>query len=1111
MGWNRGGVAVSDVGVPSGPEQSGSADVDLARFRSMTVFVSDVVGSTDLRVRLGAEGERLVRLHEDLAREAVAAADGRFIKGLGDGALAVFEAAADAISCAIGLQRRIAAVRQRLDDEELSIRIGISAGDVELTAGECRGLPVAEAARICAAANPKEVLVADVVRALARQSDLAMVAAGHVGLDESSDGVPVWRIEWTTDASAWAQLPLPARLAAGGGSFVGRADEVGDVLAWTESTLTGGPLHVHLVSGDAGVGKSALVAEVGRRIYEAGKAVVLYGTCDEELRPPYQPFVQALRHLVRHAPTSMLENYARRHGGELGLLIPELADRLGRMPSSRASAEASDRYLLFDAISGLLASVAQNLPVLVVLDDLHWADRGSLLMLRHLLLNPDLTNIFVLATFRDDEVYANRDLIDLLAEIHRVTGASRSRLQGLSYDALLELARYVVGGDEAEMGPIVGVVRKETGGNPFFSIELIRHLHETGLRFGTEFADVPASVREVIRRRVRRLGDDTFRMLTMAAVVGIEFTPSVVADISGMAPDAAASMLDEAARAGVVRESPSGTSYRFAHALMQHALYDELSAARRRRLHRLSAEALLRTDEDPSPSAVALHWVRAEDMGDPMQAVAACAAAGDDALRQRAPEDAIIWFWQGLLLLPAHEEQMHCELLLRLGESQRLSGSPAHLDTLLRAAECAEEIGDTDRLARAALSRTRLFYSSVGRGDPEQLRLLESALAAVGDEPSITRAQLLATLSAEMHYTERSEERFAVIDEAIEIARSHGDADTIFDALFWRATGARHPLLTARDDEELAELTSLARRLDPLRQAMADLVVVVRSLETGRLATSSEALDRAALLADELRIPLVRWLVTVMQATRSTIAGDLAEAERLALEAFELSKSTDQPDATTWLGVQLYMIRYEQGRLGELLELLTANLAAAPRLYTWHGGIAMAYAETGRLAEAKPMVDELLSVGYHQSTGEPHWLIGMVNLSSAVARLGDKDAAAVLYPALAPYAGHWASVMPMTLGAVDRILGQLAVVLGAWDDAERHFADAVRIHDAAPAPSFAARARLGLITVLAARNRPGDRDRISLLADEVRSIARRHRLVRVMQQLGIRLRDADLR
>jgi class 3 adenylate cyclase/tetratricopeptide (TPR) repeat protein len=1085
-------------------------EAEMAYFRSLTVLVSDVVGSTDLRVRLGPEGERLVRLHEDLARDAVASAGGKFVKGLGDGALAVFDAAADAIACAIGLQRRIEGLRHRPDGEQLTIRVGVSAGDVELSADDCRGLPVAESARICAAANPGEILVADVVRALARQSDLPIAAAGHVPIDDSGGGVPVWRVEWTSEAAGWAQLPLPARLATGAGSFVGRDEVVDIIFGLAASTLSGDPLHLHLVSGEAGVGKSALVAEVGRRLFEAGKAVVLYGACDEELRPPYQPFVHALRHLVRHAPTSMLESYARRYGGELALVIPELADRLGRMPMSRASADASDRYLLFDAVSGLLASVSQHVPVVVVLDDLHWADRGSLLLLRHLLFTPELSNVFILATFRDDEVHANQDLIDLLAEIHRLTGASRSMLEGLSYDELLELAHNVVGADDVNVAPIVGVVRKETGGNPFFAIELIRHLRETGLGFGTEMKDMPPSVREVIRRRVRRLGDDTFRMLTMAAVVGIEFAPAVVADISGMAPDAAASMLDEAARAGVVRESSTGTSYRFAHALTQHALYDELSAARRRRLHRLSAEALLRDSADPSPSAVALHWVRAEDMGDPMQAVAACTVAGDDALRQRAPEDAIIWFWQALLLLPEDEKHLHCELLLRLGEAQRLSGTAAHLETLLLAAQCAEEIGDPERLARAALARTRLFYSSVGRGDPEQLRLLESALEAIGDAPSVTRARLLATLSAEMHYTERSDERFAVIDEAIGIARSLGDAETIFDALFWRATGARHPLLTARDDEELAELTALARQLDPLRQAMADLVVVVRSLESGRLGAGNEALDRAVQLADDLRIPLVRWLITVLQATRATIAGDLDEAEVLAMQAFEISKSTDQPDATTWLGVQLYMIRYEQGRLGELLEMLASNLAEAPRLYTWHGGIAMAYAETGRLDEAKPMVDELLALDYHQRTGEPHWLIGMVNLSSAVARLGDRDAAAALYPALEPYAGQWASVMPMTLGAIDRILGQLAVVMGEWNAAERHFAEAVRIHDAAPAPSFAARARLGLITVLAARNGPGDMERIPVLADEVRAIARQHRLERVMEQLGIRLLDTHL-
>jgi tetratricopeptide (TPR) repeat protein len=1077
----------------------------------MTVLVSDVVGSTDLRVRLGAEGERLLRLHEELARETVAALGGEFVKGLGDGALAVFDAASDAIGCAARLQRRLDGLQRRSDTVELLVRVGVSAGDVELTDDDCLGLPVAEAVRICAAAGAKEILVADVVRALARQTDAILSPAGEVALETGGPGVRVWHVDWSAEVSGWSRVPLPGRLSPAGSRFVGRADEVADLVAVAEPVLAGGPLHLHLVAGEAGVGKSALVSEVARQIYGAGKAVVLYGGCDEELRPPYQPFVQALRHLVRHAPTSVLENYDRHHGRDLALVIPELSDRLGRFTTAQSAADVSDRYLLFDAINGLLASVVQHLPVVLVLDDIHWADRGTLLLLRHLLVNSELNSVLLLVTYRDDEVDSNQDLTDLLAELHRVSGASRDALTGLSSSDMQQLATTILGDDTADIDALAGLVGRETGGNPFFAIELIRHLRESGHDRFDEIVDVPPSVREVVRRRVRRLGEDTYRLLCSGAVVGMEFAPAVVADINGMTPDAAAVLLDQAARAAVVREIAAGSTYRFSHALVQHALYDELSATRRRHIHRLAAEALLRANPHVASSAVAGHWVHAEDMGDPLTAAAACAAAGDEALQQRGPDDAVAWFWQALLLLPESEEQMFCELLLRLGEAQRLSGDPAHLATLLRAADCAEQIGDPERLARAVLARTRLFYSSVGRADPLQLRLLESALDAIGQAPSITRARLLATLSAELLYTERADERFAVIDEALELARDLGDATTIFDALFWRATGARRPLLTARDDEELDELVQLARQLDPLRQAMADLVVVVRSLETGRLSDGADALERVTQMSVELRIPLIRWLGTVLRATHATIAGRLDEAERLAMEAFELSKTTDQPDATTWLGVQLYMIRYEQGRLGELMDLFAGALQDTPRLYTWHGAIAMAHAETGRLDEARPMVEELLSVDYHLRPGEPHWLIGVVNLSSAVARLGDAKAAAKLYPALLPYAGHWASVMPMTLGSIDRILGQLAVVLGRWDDAERHFTDAINAHDAGPAPSFAARARLGLITVLGSRAGPGDKERIPPLADEVRELARRHQLTRVMEQLRIRLEDAAAR
>ena len=476
----------------------------------------------------------------------------------------------------------------------------------------------------------------------------------------------------------------------------------------------------------------------------------------------------------------------------------------------------------------------------------------------------------------------------------------------------------------------------------------------------------------------------------------------------------------------------------------------------------------------------------------------ACTAAADEALLARAPDEAANWYAAALALADGGDDQeLICELRLRLGEAQRLAGNPAHRETLAGAAELARSLGDAERMARAALFSTRWFSTSVGAPNPAQIELLEAALHAVGPAPSATRARLLATLVAELVYSDRGEERYAIADEALQIAREVGDPEALFEVLFWRSTSARSTRLDpALGDAEVQELVRLADEgTDPFRQAIADLTVVLRSLETGRPQTGERAMARATALAEELRLPVLQWLVTVLRGTRAALSGSIGDAEKLAFEALELSQATDQPDASTWFGVQLYMIRYEQGRLTELVDMAHAAIARAPRLYTWHASLAMALTELDRFDEGRAVVEELLEVDYPGRRGEPHWLIGMSCLGSAAASLGDADIAARIYPVLAPCAGRWASIMPLSLGPVDRVLGELALSMREWETAAAHFEAAVVLNDAAGAPGFAARSRIGLMQALSAADR--DAERVLALATEVCTTLDRHDLPRV--------------
>jgi tetratricopeptide (TPR) repeat protein len=235
-----------------------------------------------------------------------------------------------------------------------------------------------------------------------------------------------------------------------------------------------------------------------------------------------------------------------------------------------------------------------------------------------------------------------------------------------------------------------------------------------------------------------------------------------------------------------------------------------------------------------------------------------------------------------------------------------------------------------------------------------------------------------------------------------------------------------------------------------------------------------------------------------------TLSGRLDDGEKLVHEAYELSRATDQPDALSWFGVQLYMVRYHQARLDEMLPLLSTSTAETPTLLAWHSALALAYAEVGQLDDAEAVVARIFEAGYPVRPQEPQWLIGMSCLGSALATIGrDVNAMTTAYDALASRAEIWSSIMPLSLGSNERVLGELAFSLGRVDDAIAHFERAVESNDLGPCPPFAARSRVGLIRCL---TQTGDRERAENLAVEVRDAIARYGLTRVqvlLEQTGV--------
>jgi class 3 adenylate cyclase/tetratricopeptide (TPR) repeat protein len=1066
------------------------------------VLFTDLVGSSELRSRLGENAaEELRHKHDALVAGAVQANRGHLIKNLGDGIMATFNGASDAVGASVAIQQAIGR-HNRSVAAALEIRIGISAGDVVFEGDDCFGTPVIEAARLCGAAGGGQILASEMVRWLARSSEEKFTPLGSLELKGLSEPVPTVQVDW--EPLPESSVPLPQFLTDIGWTFVGRDGELERLgRLWKEATVGG--LRVALVAGEPGVGKTRLAAELARTVHDEG-GMVLAGRCDEDLGVPYQPFVEALRHFVDHS--GALPGAFGRYGGELVRLVPELGERAPGLPAPLRSDPETERYRLFDAVASWLAAVSADEPLLVVLDDLQWAAKPTLMLLRHVVRSADPVRLLVVGTYRDTELGHDHPLVDLLADLRRQGSAERLSLPGLDSAGVAAFMEQAAGhrldGDDLALAR---AIHTETEGNPFFVREVLRHLAETGAieqrdghwarRLPVEQVGIPEGVREVVGKRLARLGDETNGLLRIAAVVGAEFESALLRMMSDLGEEQLILALDEATGARLIIEG-SGGRYRFSHALVQETLYQGLSGIRRVALHRRVAEAIemLHGDRiDDHLAALAHHYARASaPAAQTDKAIDYAARAGGHALARLAPDEAARWYEQALEL-DAHDQKTdlrrRSELLVGLGESQRQAGQPTFRETLLQAARLARQLGDKELLVRAALANNRGFFSTAGRVDPERVEMLEAAIAALGDEDSISRARLLATVAAELTFSGEWTRRRQLADDALAVARRVGDAPTLSRVLNLRQMTIQVPdTLRERLRETTENLELTARLGDPTERFWACEVRLRALVESGQADEAARWLGEMDRLADELSQPTLRWFVAWHRFCLVYLAGRLEEAEQTAIEALQIGNDGGEPDAVMIYGAEIAMVRLDQGRLGELAPLVEQAVADNPGLPSFRPLLAICYLESNRLDDARHLFASDAANGFSDMPYDLVWAAGLGLWAHVCAALGDINAATVLLEKLQPAAGTLSYTGATAWGAVDRYLGLLCTTLRRFEEAENYFAAAVRFHEDIGAPVWLARTRLDWAAMLLARRHPGDAERARELLGQALVTAR---------------------
>jgi hypothetical protein len=807
-----------------------------------------------------------------------------------------------------------------------------------------------------------------------------------------------------------------------------------------------------LVTGDPGIGKTRLAAEFAAVAHGAGTNV-LWGRCHTEALAPYEPFVEVLRQYAAGCSPEELAALALAAGGEFLALAPELARGIASVEVAPMPEDPQGRrYRLFESIAELLALAARARPLAVVLEDLHWADRSTALLLAHLVRRAPDAGLLMVGTVRDVELEADHPMASLLADRRTVADGSVIELTGLE----AQETDQIVG----ELAPDRGLeqrIHEITEGNPLFVVESLRVLVERGTS-----ERLPLLISDVIDRRLRGLGADALTALGVGAVAGRTFELAVVAQASGLSAPRLVAGIEEAISAHVLEEVPGAWGLvSFAHALIREAGYRQYDAAGRVTLHAAVAAAI-RTihgeNLDDHLAELAGHLeAAAGDQLSAREAVDALAAAAGQAAERQAFEAAadLLTRAQALLERAQMPAAARYDLMLGLIADARAAAAVA--------ARLAREEQDGDRLARAALAfvGSQLVFKA-GRVDAEDVALLREALDLLSSDAHLLRSRVLTRLCSAIYYSPAFELVPGLSDEAVGLARESGHQEALGWALFSRFWASLRPDGASETTETAEEITRIANRVQSVDLACESIVTGSYALlRRGRPDEVATLIDRRRDAMVGTGIPVYRWFADAMAAMLAVVAGRGEEAERLIAQATTSALAVDAQDGARFGVLPLVRLRFDQGRGGELVEPLRAVVDSNPGLPCWRGPLAQALVARGELEEGQALLTELELDDFAIWPRDVNWLMAMAAAVEACVALGDRRIAGTLYRLLSQLPAQSIIAGPALAyhGPLERYLAPLAALCAPDAEAQELFAVAIEHLDVVGAQPLAAASR----------------------------------------------------
>ncbi|MBW2541456.1 MAG: AAA family ATPase, partial [Deltaproteobacteria bacterium] len=801
------------------------------------------------------------------------------------------------------------------------------------------------------------------------------------------------------------QIDYQTRRAAsiGSNTFVGRHTEMASLSAGLALAINGDP-QIFLLMGEAGIGKTRMIEEFSKTALAEG-ATVLVGSCrEEEGAPAFWPWIQILRtHIEVRNPETLKS--LQPHAAVLSQMLPELRELLPsitRLPDVDAE---QARFRLLDAITRFLQTSAAKRPLAVMIDDLHHADTSSLLLLEFLVREIRSSPVFLLGAYRDVEILAETARGQCLARIARTTNTRSIQLKGISRTAVSELV------GQPEDGELVSALFEQSAGNPFFLTQLVHllELDSSGLiNQSTEEwrRSLPAGVRDAISSQLSKLPNCTQEALTLAAVIGRNFTATVLSRGLDVPFPEVLDHLQPAVKVRLIEDFQNRTDgYRFSHALLRDVVYDQIPKKARSRLHKTIGEALESihaSDLEVCIAELAFHFAKSAGLGDAGKAIAYCIAAGEQAASRLAHENAPEHFWNALELLKFQQvadPRKRCELLIQLGAAQiRIGDRELARQNLLHATNIARQIDAPELLARAALGLSPGFFSiEVGTYDPELESLLKEAQNSLSKSEITLHVQLAARLALDAVWSDSPERCEEISTLALNIAEGTNDPATRAYALSARHGALWGPEQFDRRQKLISEIGKLSDEANDAEITLMYRVLNITALlESGDIDAVDGEVSAYTKLAKDLQLPHAQWYVSLFRAMRLLMKGNFKKAKIAAQEFLDLGNRVEDRNAPQSFGAHLILRRWEENALEEVVPALRILISENPKTRAWKCVLAFCLSEL-KHSEARLVFDGLAQGGFGKLPQNETWAIAMSMLSIAAINLCDCDRANELY------------------------------------------------------------------------------------------------------------------